>query len=376
MTRSRKRSGSACSSPVRLRRGRRFDRRHCRRPARRPACRSRSSGSRQDRRRSAVEQRSSARGLRLSGRTAGEAKARAARRRKQPRPAAKRRPCRPCVRDAGPRQIRRSPTRRPSRSQPPLPQQLIQNEAKARFDAAVRRRYRLCRAAGVVLVEPFLHFRRQDSSRWPAPMSAKRSARTCSAALPICCRRSKAIRPCCSISTTSSRWAPNSIAGINRDKGLNENLARETLELHTLGVRSRLHADRCHELRQSAHRLDLDQSGRARPRRRIRFQQTPARAGRADRARQALSRYRRRSGPRGARRSRAPSGDRAAHRAKARARISSPTSRRRRWSPSWRRRFRTATAISRKSPGRWSRPTNPGRRSGKSSKRPPNGSPA
>ena len=29
-----------------------------------------------------------------------------------------------------------------------------------------------------------------------------------------------------------------SIAGINRDKGLNENLAREALELHTLGVRS------------------------------------------------------------------------------------------------------------------------------------------
>ena len=30
----------------------------------------------------------------------------------------------------------------------------------------------------------------------------------------------------------------NSIAGITRDKGLNENLAREILELHTLGVRS------------------------------------------------------------------------------------------------------------------------------------------
>ena len=28
----------------------------------------------------------------------------------------------------------------------------------------------------------------------------------------------------------------DSIAGINRDKGLNENLARENLELHTLGV--------------------------------------------------------------------------------------------------------------------------------------------
>jgi len=31
---------------------------------------------------------------------------------------------------------------------------------------------------------------------------------------------------------------PNSVNGINREKGLNENLAREILELHTLGVRS------------------------------------------------------------------------------------------------------------------------------------------
>ncbi len=31
---------------------------------------------------------------------------------------------------------------------------------------------------------------------------------------------------------------PDSVAGINREKGLNENLAREILELHTLGVRS------------------------------------------------------------------------------------------------------------------------------------------
>ena len=31
---------------------------------------------------------------------------------------------------------------------------------------------------------------------------------------------------------------PNSVAGINREKGLNENLAREILELHTLGVRT------------------------------------------------------------------------------------------------------------------------------------------
>jgi uncharacterized protein (DUF1800 family) len=31
---------------------------------------------------------------------------------------------------------------------------------------------------------------------------------------------------------------PNSVAGINRDRGLNENLGREILELHTLGVRT------------------------------------------------------------------------------------------------------------------------------------------
>jgi uncharacterized protein (DUF1800 family) len=31
---------------------------------------------------------------------------------------------------------------------------------------------------------------------------------------------------------------PNSIAGLNQDKGLNENLAREIMELHTLGVRA------------------------------------------------------------------------------------------------------------------------------------------
>ena len=36
----------------------------------------------------------------------------------------------------------------------------------------------------------------------------------------------------------SSSVGPNSVAGINRTRGLNENLAREILELHTLGVRS------------------------------------------------------------------------------------------------------------------------------------------
>jgi uncharacterized protein (DUF1800 family) len=36
----------------------------------------------------------------------------------------------------------------------------------------------------------------------------------------------------------ASSIGPSSVAGINRDRGLNENLAREILELHTLGVRT------------------------------------------------------------------------------------------------------------------------------------------
>jgi uncharacterized protein (DUF1800 family) len=36
---------------------------------------------------------------------------------------------------------------------------------------------------------------------------------------------------------------PDSVAGINRDRGLNENLAREILELHTLGARKYAQAD-------------------------------------------------------------------------------------------------------------------------------------
>jgi len=70
-------------------------------------------------------------------------------------------------------------------------------------------------------------------------MSARRSARTCSAASPTYCKRLKAIYPAMLfyLDNVESMGA-ESTAGINRDKGLNENLAREILELHTLGARS------------------------------------------------------------------------------------------------------------------------------------------
>jgi uncharacterized protein (DUF1800 family) len=121
--------------------------------------------------------------------------------------------------------------------QPPLPQQLLQKEAQARFDEAVN--------AKIGFVERLVWF-------W--------SNHFCISADKIVAMAGpyerEAIRPhvlgrfADMLQAVESHPAmlfyldnvqsmgPDSVAGINRDKGLNENLARETLELHTLGVRS------------------------------------------------------------------------------------------------------------------------------------------
>ncbi len=77
----------------------------------------------------------------------------------------------------------------------------------------------------------------------PAASSARRSDRTCSATSPTCCSRSRRIRRCSCTSTTTCRSARIrrrrcawSGASRQRKIGINENLAREILELHTLGV--------------------------------------------------------------------------------------------------------------------------------------------
>jgi uncharacterized protein (DUF1800 family) len=122
-------------------------------------------------------------------------------------------------------------------SKPPLPQQIILSEAKARFDAAAD--------AEIGLVERLVWFWSNHFC-----VSADKDVAMVGA------YEREAIRP-----HVLSRFADllqaveshpamllyldnvqsmgaDSIAGINQDKGLNENLARETLELHTLGVRS------------------------------------------------------------------------------------------------------------------------------------------
>jgi uncharacterized protein (DUF1800 family) len=120
---------------------------------------------------------------------------------------------------------------------PPLPQRLFQDEAKARFDAAL--------GADIGFVERLVWF-------WSNHFCIS-ADKIVEMAGPF---EREAIRPHALgrfadlllaveshpgmlfyLDNVQSMGA-NSTAGINRDKGLNENLAREILELHTLGVRS------------------------------------------------------------------------------------------------------------------------------------------
>jgi uncharacterized protein (DUF1800 family) len=130
-----------------------------------------------------------------------------------------------------------APQAKPPNQPPPLPQQLVLNEAKARFDAAA--------TANIGFVERLVWF-------WSNHFCIS-ADKIPSMAGPY---EREAIRPhvlgrfadlllaveshpgmLFYLDNVQSMGA-NSVAGINRDKGLNENLARETLELHTLGVRS------------------------------------------------------------------------------------------------------------------------------------------
>src|SRR5580700_2479141 len=118
----------------------------------------------------------------------------------------------------------------------PLPRQLFRNEARARIDAAFN--------AEIGLVERLVWF-------WSNHFCVNQEKTVMVGAY-----EREAIRPhvlgrfvdmllaaeghpaMLLYLDNAQSIGPNSIAGINRDKGLNENLAREILELHTLGVRT------------------------------------------------------------------------------------------------------------------------------------------
>jgi uncharacterized protein (DUF1800 family) len=118
----------------------------------------------------------------------------------------------------------------------PLPRQLFRNEAKAHFDAAIN--------AEIGLVERLVWF-------WSNHFCVNADATIMAGGY-----EREAIRPhvlgkfsdmLLAVEShpamllyldNAQSIGPDSIAGINRDKGLNENLGREILELHTLGPRT------------------------------------------------------------------------------------------------------------------------------------------
>jgi len=119
----------------------------------------------------------------------------------------------------------------------PLPQQIILSEAKARFDAAA--------AAEIGLVERLVWFWSNHFCVSADKDAAMVGAYEREAIRPHVLGRFAALLQAVESHPAMLIYLDNvlsmgadSIAGINQDKGLNENLARETLELHTLGVRS------------------------------------------------------------------------------------------------------------------------------------------
>jgi uncharacterized protein (DUF1800 family) len=129
-----------------------------------------------------------------------------------------------------------APQPKPPNQPPPLPQQIVQNEAKARFDAAA--------GAGIGFIERLVWFWSNHFCISADKIPSMAGAYEREAIRPHVLGRFADLLLAVEshpgmlfyLDNVESMGA-NSTAGINRDKGLNENLARETLELHTLGVR-------------------------------------------------------------------------------------------------------------------------------------------
>jgi uncharacterized protein (DUF1800 family) len=120
---------------------------------------------------------------------------------------------------------------------PALPVQLVQNEGKARIEAAV--------AAEIGFVERLVWFWSNHFCISTDKILSMAGAYEREAIRPHVLGRF--VDMLTAVETHPAMLfyldnglsiGPNSIAGINRDKSLNENLAREILELHTLGVRT------------------------------------------------------------------------------------------------------------------------------------------
>ncbi len=126
---------------------------------------------------------------------------------------------------------------KPGDNQPPLPQQLFLNEAKARIDAAT--------GANTGFVERMVWFWSNhfcvsaDKANGTAGPYEREAIRPHVLGRFADMLQAAESHPAMLVYLDNEQsMGVDSIAGINRNKGLNENLAREIMELHTLGVRS------------------------------------------------------------------------------------------------------------------------------------------
>jgi uncharacterized protein (DUF1800 family) len=141
------------------------------------------------------------------------------------------------IADAGAAANAAPPEEKAAAKQPQLPAQIIQNEAKVRFDAAVD--------AQIGFAERLVWFWSNHFCISADKIGSMAGAYEREAIRPHVLGRFADLLTAAEshpamlfyLDNVESMGA-NSVAGINRDKGLNENLAREILELHTLGVRS------------------------------------------------------------------------------------------------------------------------------------------
>ena len=137
----------------------------------------------------------------------------------------------PFATDANPR-----PAEPPGPRQPPLPQQLLQDEAKARLDAAT--------SADIGFVERLVwfwsnHFCVSLNTSIMAGAYEREAIRPHVLGRFVDLLLAAESHPAMLIYLNDAQSiGPDSVAGINRGKGINENFAREILELHTLGVRT------------------------------------------------------------------------------------------------------------------------------------------
>src|SRR5690242_15445346 len=141
------------------------------------------------------------------------------------------------IEGGSPTQMAKPPGADAAGQKQPLPQQIVLSEAKARFDAAA--------SAEIGLVERLVWFWSNHFCVSADKDAAMVGAYEREAIRPHVLGRFADLLQAVESHPAMLVYLDNvqsmgvdSIAGINRDKGMNENLAREALELHTLGVRS------------------------------------------------------------------------------------------------------------------------------------------